>query len=122
MRDWNHSSDHRTASVLQALSGAVLAATPWVLGFADQAAALGAAVTFGLAALAVGIWGGLAPREWQPWTSVVVGLLAALSPWYLGFEHRPEAAWSLVGVAIAVIGFAGAQIAFVMEARDAEAA
>jgi SPW repeat len=66
--------------------GATLLASPWLFSYAREAAraddwASGATV-IALSAAAV-----LAFAQWEEWTSLMVGLWIAASPWVLGFQH-----------------------------------
>lgn len=79
--------------------------SPWVLGFADTAAAAWNAWAFGvvIAALAIAALSQLA--EWEEWVVAVLGVWVAIAPWVLGFTAVTSAVWShvILGILIAVI-------------------
>lgn len=70
---------------LSAVAGLALFLSPWLFGFAAEAAAAWSAWVLGvLIAL-----GGIAPlikrQSWEDWANLALGLLAFVAPWLLGF-------------------------------------
>ncbi len=83
-----------------ALLGAWFAVSPWVLGFEAHTAAKAASLVLGLLLLAVGLAAVFAPRSWEHWSTVALGVLAAVSPWLLGFAGQARAMENAVAVGL----------------------
>lgn len=85
----------RIHGVLDYLLGALLIASPWLLGFADGGAEQWAPVVLGVAVLAYSLFTdyetGVVKRLQMPvhlMLDALGGLLLAASPWMLGFDDR----------------------------------
>jgi hypothetical protein len=101
------SMKHWQAPIVGVL-GVWLAVSPWVVGptgsdlLSASCVALGVALVASAAAMAFP-----ARAAWGAWLSVVVGLLAAVSPWLLGFSEQSDATInaSAAGLVAAILGF-----------------
>jgi hypothetical protein len=91
---------------VSALIGVWFAASPWVLGFADHAAATIGSLVAGLALIAVALGAVFMPRAWEEWTEVAIGGWMLVSPWVLGFAALQSAMASAVACGLAVIALA----------------
>lgn len=84
---------------------ACLFLSPWVIGFAAEAAPTWNAWIAGivLGALAVATLSAFA--EWEEWANMVIGLWLIVSPWLLGFMGNVNAMWThvILGVLVAAI-------------------
>ena len=88
---------------LNALLGAWLALSPWVLGFQDQMAPTVSGVVVGLALIAAALGAIFMPRAWEEWTEGVLGLWMLVSPWVLGFSMHMDAMRNAVVSGIVVM-------------------
>lgn len=90
------------------LLGLWLAVSPWVVGPTGSALLAGACVALGLALVAsASVMAYPAKAAWGAWLTVAVGIVAAVSPWLLGFSEQPDAVTSAVstGLVAAALGF-----------------
>jgi len=73
---------------VNALLGAWLALSPWAVGYAAQTSASATynAVAVGLLLIAAALGAMLAPKAWEEWTEVVLGLWLIAAPRVLGFH------------------------------------
>lgn len=71
---------------VNALLGAWLVVSPWVLGYQAETAAMANAVVIGLALAAASLGAIFVPRAWEAWTEAILGLWLVASPWLLGFS------------------------------------
>lgn len=88
--------------------GLWLAVSPWVVGPTGTDALVWGTVALGLALVAAAA--GMAhptKAAWAAWVAVVIGLLAAVSPWLLGYAEQTSAATNAVatGLVCAILGF-----------------
>lgn len=90
---------------VNALLGAWLALSPWVLGFQDQMAPMANGVVVGLALIAAALGAYFLPRVWEEWTEGVLGLWMVASPWVLGFSalHNATVNAVLSGIVVALL-------------------
>lgn len=90
------------------LIGVWLAVCPWVVGptgsdlLSASCVALGAALVASAAAMA-----SPAKAAWGAWLTVVFGLVAAVSPWLLGFSEQSDATMNVLaaGLVATILGF-----------------
>ena len=89
------------------LLGIWLSVSPWVLGpsggvLSAACVALGAALVASAAAMVY-----RSTAAWGAWLAVVLGLVAAVSPWLLGFSDQPDATLNAlaIGIVAAILGF-----------------
>jgi len=90
------------------LLGLWLAVSPWVVGPAGSDMLVAATVGLGIALVATAA--GMAhptKAAWGAWLTVVFGLLAAVSPWLLGYADQTNAVTNAVatGLVSAILGF-----------------
>ena len=93
---------------LVGLLGLWLAASPWVVGPSGSDLLSGACVALGVGLLAAAAaMAQHVKAGWGAWLAVVVGLLAALSPWLLGFSEQSGATTNALatGLVAAILGF-----------------
>jgi drug/metabolite transporter (DMT)-like permease len=103
----------RIHGVLDYLLGALLIASPWLFGFADNQAARWVPVVLGAGVLLYSLFTdyemGVVKRLQMPahlFLDALGGLLLAVSPWMLGFDERvwmPHVVLGLVEVATAAV-------------------
>lgn len=88
---------------VNAVVGAWFALSPWILGFADQPAAMASSVITGLALAAAALGAMFLPRAWEEWTESALGLWMVVSPWLLGFSGLQFAMANAVASGLVVI-------------------
>ena len=90
---------------VNAVLGAWLVLSPWVLGYFGETAAMSNAIIIGLALIAASLGAIFVPRAWEEWTEGVLGLWMIVSPWALGFGALQGARLAAVvtGIAIAAL-------------------
>jgi ABC-type uncharacterized transport system permease subunit len=91
---------------VNALLGAWLILSPWALGFQSEQTALVNAVIVGILLAAAALGATLAPRAWEEWTEVALGLWMAVSPWVLGFAAMEVARLNAVVTGLIVAALA----------------
>lgn len=92
------------------LLGALMAVAPWVLRFSDNTNALWTSLALGavlvlLSAVEAYQKGAV---MWEYWVAGLVGLLAIIAPFALGFSTLTAALWSMIvlgGLALIVSGY-----------------
>ena len=87
---------------VNAVLGAWLVLSPWILGFSGETTAMANAVIVGAALIAASLGAIFVPRAWEEWTEFVLGLWMAASPWVLHFSAHQAATTSafLSGIVI----------------------
>ena len=90
---------------VNALLGAWIALSPWVLGFQQQMAPMANGVVIGVALIAAALGAYFLPRAWEEWTEGGLGLWMVISPWVLGFSTNHNAMLNAVlsGIVVAVL-------------------
>lgn len=91
---------------VNALLGAWLVLSPWILGYQEETAAMVSGVIIGLALMAAALGAIFMPRAWEEWTEVALGLLMIASPWILGFSGIQAAMWSALISGLAIVALA----------------
>src|SRR5574337_94369 len=91
MRNMKHWQDP-----LNALLGAWMVLSPWVLGFQHQMAPTVSGVIVGLALIAASLGAVFVPRVWEEWSQAVLGIWMIISPWMLGFSSQMDVMRSAV--------------------------
>ena len=88
---------------VNALLGAWLIVSPWLLGIQDEPRPLANAVIVGILLLATALGAVFAPRAWEEWTEALLGLWLAISPWVLGFSGLETARNAAPATVVAVL-------------------
>ena len=70
---------------VNALLGAWLILSPWVVGFADERIGVFNFVAVGVLLIAAAIGAIVVPKAWEEWVEVALGVWLMASPWLLGF-------------------------------------
>lgn len=92
--------------------GIALVLSPWVLGFAAEAAAAWNAWIVGALIALVAIGALVSFAEWEEWVNLVLGVWALVSPWLLGFAAVTAAVWVHVVAGLIVAVLAGLELWF----------
>ncbi len=97
-------SKYRWQDGVELVLGVWLAASPWILGFADMPFAMWNAVILGVAIVVYALVEMGVPRAWEEWISMAMGAWLVMSPFVLNFSANSMASWNaiVVGVLIAV--------------------
>lgn len=97
--------DKRWQDWVQLALGAWLFVSPWVLGYTKIAGAAANAYLIGAALVVFAIIALYAPKVWEEWISLVLGLWLIISPWFMGFSQANGATQNalLVGIASIVL-------------------
>lgn len=92
--------------------GLVLAAAPFIFGYADNTAALWTSLFVGGATMVVSsIEAVKADREqWEYWAVGVLGLAAIIAPFAFGFSTQASAMWTSVATGVLIVLFAGSKL------------
>lgn len=95
----------RVHGIVDYLSGLLLIAAPWLLGFADGGAAQWTAVAAGVAVLGLSVLTDyelgltrVVPMSAHLALDAGLGVLLAASPWLFGFSHRVWLPHAVIGV------------------------
>ena len=85
--------------------GAWLFFSPWLFQYSTTGAASWNSFIFGVAIVVFALWALFAPRAWEEWTNLILGLWLIVAPTVLGFTMNKLAAWNLgiVGLVVAVL-------------------
>jgi len=70
---------------VNAVAGAWLIVSPWVLGFQGISPAMWTMVATGIVLGAVALGATFVPKQWEEWTEVALAVWLAASPWLVGF-------------------------------------
>ncbi len=78
--------------------GILLIIAPFVLGFSSNSGAMWTGVILGIITLVVSIVKGLAhdPSKWEYWVTGIMGILAIIAPFVLGFTALTTAMWTCI--------------------------
>jgi hypothetical protein len=87
---------------VNALLGAWLALSPWAAGYAAQTSATYNAIAVGVLLIAAALGAMLAPKAWEEWTEVVLGLWLIAAPRLLAF-HTADLATAVAASTGAVV-------------------
>ena len=93
------------ADAINLVLGAWLFFSPWIFGFAPDAAASWNAWISGIVIAGLAIAALVAFAQWEEWLNLIVGLWVAVSPWVVGFAGNATAMRDhvVVGVIVAVV-------------------
>jgi hypothetical protein len=88
---------------VNALLGAWLVLSPWVLGFQGIAAATTITVTIGVLLVAFSLGAISAPQAWEEVYDLGFGVLLMVTPWLLGFDAVQAAVHNALFTGLAVV-------------------
>ena len=91
---------------VNAVLGAWLVASPWVLGFQGNPTALSAMMVFGVALIAAAAGAMWLPQAWEEWAEAALGALVIASPWLFDFSTLEVARNSAIVSGLVVLGLA----------------
>lgn len=79
--------------------------SPWVVGFAGEAAAAWNAWVVAVVLGAIAVAALTAFAEWEEWINLLLGIWLVISPWALGFAAMAGAMWTAIvlGALVAVV-------------------
>jgi len=83
--------------------GAWLFFSPWLLKYTTLGTASWNSFVFGVAIVVFAVWALFAPKVWEEWTNLILGLWLIIAPWALGFSTHALATWNLVVVVVGVV-------------------
>jgi SPW repeat len=92
--------------VVNAVLGAWVIASPWILGFAANEFAMVGSIVLGVALLAVAFGAILVPGAWEEWAETLLGMMAIVAPWVLGFSAEQTPRLGMVATGIVIAGLA----------------
>lgn len=90
--------------------GAWLFLSPWLLQYTTLGAASWNSFVFGVSIVVFAAWALFAPRVWEEWTNLILGLWLIIAPWVLGFSAQKLATWNLMVVGVVVAVLSGAAL------------
>lgn len=92
--------------------GLILAAAPWIFGYSADIGALWTSVIVGAATVVVSlIEGAQADHEaWEYWAAGILGVVAIIAPFVLGFSVFATAMWSTVILGALIAIFSGIKL------------
>lgn len=88
---------------VNALLGAWLIVSPWVLGFRASLPAVIATLVLGVLLFASSVGEMAVPESWEEWLDAVVGVVLIASPWLAAFSNVAVATWNAVVCGAAVV-------------------
>lgn len=88
--------------IITLLLGAALVAAPWVLGYGGQERASATSVVLGLAIAACAVVALAELPHLFEEVDAILGVIAAASPWIVGFANVPHAAVAHVALGLGV--------------------
>jgi hypothetical protein len=91
--------------IVNLIVGAFLFLSPWLFGFAGDAAASWNAWVSGIVIAALAIAALSAFAEWEEWLNLIVGLWVAASPWLVKFAENTTAMrlHLIAGIVVAIV-------------------
>ena len=92
--------------------GLLLAISPYMFGYSNNMVALWTSLIVGGATVIVSILEGMQAdrQQWEYWASFVLGLVAIIAPFVLGFGALSAAVWSSVVLGVLIALFAGSRL------------
>ncbi|MGE5140293.1 MAG: SPW repeat protein [Rudaea sp.] len=90
---------------LTGLLGILLIISPFVLNFRGDMPALWSTVILGLAVLVVSAYKAVTHdhARWEYWAAAIIGILAIIAPFVLGFSMLANALWASVILGVIVL-------------------
>lgn len=92
--------------------GLILAVSPYIFGYSNDATALWTSLIVGGATIVVSLLEATrADREqWEYWVAGILGLFAVIAPFILGFGANASAMWTSVVIGVLIAIFAGSRL------------
>lgn len=92
--------------------GFILALSPWIFGYSGNSVALWTSIFVGAATIVVSILEGMRAdrQQWEYWTAGILGIVAIIAPFILGFSGYTNALWSSVVLGVLIVIFAGSKL------------
>ena len=92
--------------------GVFLMVAPYLFGYVDNVSAYWTSILSGGVVALASIWEGVETRKenWEYWVAAIVGVLAVVAPFVLGFGTVAEAMWTSVVVGVLITLFAGSKL------------
>ena len=94
-----------TLEWVNAVLGAWLFISPWVLGFSGNGAAAWSAWIVGGLVLIFALWALSDKGTWEDWVNLAIAVIGFFTPWLFGFAGVAAAAWNMwiVTLLIAIV-------------------
>jgi SPW repeat len=97
-------------NVTNAVLGAILFLSPWLLGYSqDTGAALNARLSGGIVIL-LALLAVIRTHDWEEWLNVIAGLWIAGAPWLFWFENVLSARWTHVIIGFCIVAIAAFEL------------
>ena len=122
MMTFKNRSELTAINLINAVLGAFLFVSPWLVGFRDVQAASWNAWICGVAVLVFAVAAATELQEWEEWVNGALGLWTIAAPWVLGFAGTAVAMWTHVGVGLAVAILAAVELWLIHSDPPAKAA
>lgn len=92
--------------------GLALGVAPFVLGYSDNSSATWASVVLGAVAFLVSAYRAIDDGEagWEYWVAGIVGLLAVIAPFALGFSALDTALWTSIVIGVVMLILAAYEV------------
>ena len=92
--------------------GLLLIVAPFILSFSGSPVALWSSFILGAVVLVMSVIKGIAQdtSDWEYWVAGIVGLLAIVAPFILGFSALSIALWTSIVLGVVIAILAGYQI------------
>jgi hypothetical protein len=97
-------------NAVNAVLGAILLASPWLLDFRAAQVPTWNAVISGAVIAIVAFAAFTRMREWEEWIGLAIGLWAMVSPWLLGFAGLRPAMWTHIIIGLLVAALAAIEL------------
>lgn len=88
---------------LNLVLGAALFVSPWILGFASDAAPSSNAFAVGAIIALMALAALFAFQAWEEWVSAALGAWLVIAPWVLGFATHATAMYTHVVIGLATL-------------------
>jgi hypothetical protein len=107
-----------TINIANAVLGAILFLSPWLLGYGQEnAAALNARLSGGIVVL-LALLAVIRTHDWEEWLNVIAGLWIAGAPWLFWFENVLSARWTHVVIGFCIVAIAAFELYRIYSERD----
>jgi hypothetical protein len=106
----HHEESRRWQDWTNMVLGILMAASPWLLGYAPIEGATMNAVIIGLLVFALSALALTLLDRWEAWINAALGIWLILSPWTLSFAIYDPARLSHLAIGIVVLAVAAAEI------------